>query len=395
VTDRPHVADWATDWDHLGRQYHEEAVAVWEELRGRCPVAHTPRFGGAWLAVNYADVMAVTHDTATFSSRETNLYDVRPQRLLVMPPISLDPPEQTSYRQLLLPMFTPSAVEHLAPQVEALCHRLIDAFIDTGHADAGGDYAQHVPVLMTARLLGLPESDADRFRAWIHDMIERGQSEPEVGAQAIRELLSYFREQLAHRRENPGDDVTSLLANAEVNGEPLDERTRAAMLLLMLIGGVDTTWTALGASLWHLATHPEDQARLRQQPELLDTALEEFLRFYSPVEIGRIATRDTMVGGCPIAEGDRFWLAFPAANRDPVEFPDADQFVIDRQPNRHVAFGVGAHRCLGSNLARMEMKVAIATWLQRVPPFRLRADTTVEWTTGGNVRGPRVIPITF
>jgi hypothetical protein len=211
--------------------------------------------------------------------------------------------------------------------------------------------------------------------------------EPQVGAQAIRELLSYFREQLAHRRDHPSD-VTTLLDNAEVNGEPLDERTRAAMLLLLLIGGIDTTWTALGASLWHLTTHPDDQARLRQQPELVDTALEEFLRFYAPVEIGRIATRDTILSGCPIAAGDQMWLSFPAACRDPAEFPDADQFVIDRQPNRHVAFGAGVHRCLGSNLARMEMKVAIATWLQRVPTFRLREDTTVEWTTSGNVRGP-------
>jgi cytochrome P450 len=213
--------------------------------------------------------MAVTHDTATFSSRVTNLFDVRPKRLLEMPPITIDPPEHTSYRHLLLPMFTPSAVERLAPQVEALCHRLIDAFIETGHADAGVDYAQHVPVLMTARLLGLPDSDADRFRAWIHDMIERGQSEPEVGAQAIRELLSYFREQLAHRNDHPSDDVTSLVANAEVNGEPVDERTKAAMLLLMLIGGVDTTWPALGASLWHLATHPRIRRGYASNPSSL------------------------------------------------------------------------------------------------------------------------------
>ena len=199
MTERLDVADWATDWDPLGRQYHDDAVMVWEDLRGRCPVAHTERFGGAWLAVDYADVVAVTHDTATFSSREPNLFDVRPERLLVMPPITIDPPEHTSYRHLLLPMFTPAAIQRLVPQVEALCHRLIDAFIDTGRADAGADYAQHVPVLITARLLGLPEADADRFRGWIHDMIERGPSEPDVGAQATRELLHYFREQLIDR----------------------------------------------------------------------------------------------------------------------------------------------------------------------------------------------------
>jgi cytochrome P450 len=146
-------------------------VGVWEDLRERCPVAHTQRFEDAWLAVNHGDVVDVTHDTATFSSRIPHLFNVRPESWLGMPPITLDPPEHMPHRRLLLPMFTPAAVERLVPQTEALCDRLIDTFIDTGRADAGVDYAQHVPVLMTARLLGLPESDADRFRGWIHDLM--------------------------------------------------------------------------------------------------------------------------------------------------------------------------------------------------------------------------------
>jgi cytochrome P450 len=294
----------------------------------------------------------------------------------------------------MLPQFTVSAVARFYPQVEALCARLIDAFIADGHADAGVDYAQHVPVAVTAWLLGLPESDADRFRAWIHDAIEN-HSEPEVANAAIREVLAYLREQLTYRRDRPGDDLVSLLVDAEIDGAPLDDRTKAAMLFVLLVGGIDTTWTVLGASLWHLATHPEDQAQLREEPELLDTALEEFLRFYAPVEIGRIASRDTTLGGCPVAEGDSVWLSFPAANRDPAAFPDADRFVLDRQPNRHIAFGVGIHHCLGKHLARMELKAAIGTWLSRLPPFRVREGATVEWTTGGIVRGPRVIPVEF
>lgn len=395
MTERPHVDNWATDWDHLGRQYHEEAPTVWADLRARCPVAHTERFEGAWLPVNYADLMTVTHDTATFSSRATNLFDVRPEHSGVLPPITLDPPEHMKYRRILQPMFTPLAVRRFVPQAEALCHRLIDAFIGSGRADAGFDYAQHVPVIITAEILGVPTSDADRFRQWIHDMLEVGQSEPEVGLQAAREVAAYLRDQLAYRKNRPGDDAVSIVDSAEVDGEPLDERIKVTMLMLLLIGGIDTTWAVLGAALWHLATHPDDQARLRRQPGLLDMALEEFLRFYAPVEIGRVATCDTELSGCPIPEGGQVWLSFPAGNRDPAVFAAADRFVIDREHNRHLAFGAGVHRCQGAHLARLELRVAISTWLQRVPPFRLREAATVEWTTGGNVRGPRAIPIEF
>lgn len=300
MTERDHVGDWATDWDHLGRQSHEEAPRVWADLRARCPVAHTERFEGAWLPVNYADQMTVTHDTVTFSSHETNLFDVRQGRPPVLPPITLDPPEHMKYRRILQPMFTPLAVRRFAPRAEALCHQLIDAFIGAGRADAGVDYAQHVPVIVTAEILGVPTSGADRFRHWIHDMLEVGQSEPEVGVRAAREVGDYLQEQLAYRRTRPGDDAISVVDDAEVDGEPLDEPTKVRMLLLLLIGGIDTTWAVLGAALWHLATHPEDQDRLRREPQL-----------------------------------------------------------------------------------------------QRVPEFRLQERATVEWTTGGNVRGPRVIPVEF
>jgi cytochrome P450 len=167
------------------------------------------------------------------------------------------------------------------------------------------------------------------------------------------------------------------------------------MLLVLLIGGIDTTWTTLGAALLHLATHAEDQARLRAEPELLETALEEFLRFYAPVEIGRLVTHDTEVGGCPVAAGEHVWLSYPAANRDPSVFPDADRFIIDRRENRHLTFGVGVHRCLGSNLARMELRVALDTWLKRVPSFRVPDGRSIGWSSGGNVRGPREIPVVF
>lgn len=394
MQERPRVEDWATDWDYLVPEYHEHAPEVWEELRERCPFPHTDRFQGACLALRYGDVTAVAHDPSRFSSREPNLYDETPERLLITPPISIDPPHHAGYRRVMLPALSPHAVQRLVPETEAACHALIDGIVGSAAVDAARDYAQHVPVVVTAALLGLPAEDGDRFRGWVHDIVE-SIDDIERNVAATREALAYFRTQLADRREHGGDDVTALVARGELDGEPIGEKTQAAMLLLLLLGGVDTTWSALGSALLHLATHPEDQERLRREPELLDTAIEEFLRFYAPAEIGRVVTADTELAGRHIPAGEHVWVSFPAANRDPAAFPDADRFVIDRKLNRHVAFGVGIHRCIGSNLARMELRVALDVWMRRLPPFRLDDDATVEWTAGGNVRGPRTVPIVF
>jgi cytochrome P450 len=161
-----------------------------------------------------------------------------------------------------------------------------------------------------------------------------------------------------------------------------------------MIAGIDTTWSAIGSSLWHLATHPEDVARLVAEPELMDSAVEEFLRAYAPVTMARVVTTDTEFQGCPMHEGDKVLMNFPAANRDPAAFENADEVILDRAQNRHVAFGSGIHRCAGSNLARMELKVAIEEWLARFPAFSLAEGAEVTWA-GGQVRGPRSVPVVF
>jgi cytochrome P450 len=391
---RLRVEDWATDWDYLSPEYHEHAPDIWKDLRERCPFARTDRFQGAYLAIRYDDVTAIAHETAGFSSRDPNLFDEPPERRVEMPPITLDPPSHAAHRRVMLPAFSPRAVQRLIPATEATCHALIDGFVDTATVDAGRDYAAHVPVSVTAALLGLPAEDGSRFRGWVHDIVE-SVHDLERNIAATREALAYFRQKLAERRERGGDDVMALLARGETDSGPIPERTQAAMLLLLLLGGIDTTWSAVGSALLHLATHPEDQSRLRADPGLLDTAVEEFLRLYAPAEIGRVATADADIAGRRISAGEHVWLSFPAANRDPEVFADADRFVIDRRLNRHVAFGVGIHRCIGSNLARMELRVALDVWMRRLPPFRLADDAVIEWTEGGNVRGPRTIPVVF
>ncbi|CAN5190991.1 hypothetical protein BH20ACT3_BH20ACT3_00530 [soil metagenome] len=177
-----------------------------------------------------------------------------------------------------------------------------------------------------------------------------------------------------------------------MGGERLTNEHIFGTIALLIIAGIDTTWSAIGASLWHLAHSPADRERLATDPDVLPFAIEEFLRFYAPVAMARIAATDTEVGGCPVAERDWVLLPFPAANRDPEAFEQAGEFVIDRKRNRHVAFGLGIHRCLGSNLARLELTVAVDEWMKRIPDFELADPDAVRWSTG-QVRGPRQLPI--
>ncbi|MFN0026558.1 MAG: cytochrome P450 [Acidimicrobiales bacterium] len=240
-------------------------------------------------------------------------------------------------------------------------------------------------------MLGILDSDADMFRGWVHDILES--QDMARNAASTREALAYFRDRLAERREQPGDDIISLLAHSELDGEPLLDRTIAGSALILLLAGIDTVWNTLGSALWHLAGHPDDLRRLRAEPELMDAAVEEFLRFYAPVGLFRCVTRDSELAGKTLRAGEHVMLSFPAANRDPDVFPDADTFVIDRAHSRHVAFGVGIHRCIGSNIARMEMQVALEAWIRRIPTFRLDPSRPVEMTEGGAIRGPRCVPL--
>jgi cytochrome P450 len=204
----------------------------------------------------------------------------------------------------------------------------------------------------------------------------------------------YFRPYVEARRLSPGEDLISFLVQAKHDDAPLTERHLYGTLRLILIAGIDTTWSAIGSSLWHLAKTPADRERLVAEPALMASAVEEFLRAYAPVTMARQVVNDVEVGGCPMQAGKLVMLSFPAANRDPQAFTDADRVIIDRQDNRHAAFGLGIHRCIGSNLARMEIAVALEEWLKRIPDFRLADPTAVSWSCG-SVRGPRALPLTL
>lgn len=398
-TTPPPVADWATDFDHTHPDYAANAPAIWDELRETCPVARSERFGGVWLPVRHDDVRAIADDTDTYSSRGPVVTPYKPDipaPIGYAPPISSDPPFHAIARRLLLPPFAPKAVKALEPFTRTYCNQLIDQLLADGpEIDAAIGYAQHIPVKIIAHMLGVPEEDGDLFRTFIHRIMESPGVHEDLAYEDT--LEHYLDSQITLHRANPrnpeeGGDLIDYLIQADIEGMPLsDEHVRGSVALL-LIAGIDTTWSAIGASLWHLAQHPEDRQRLVDQPEIRPFAVEEFLRAYAPVTMARIATTDHELRGCPVKEGDWLLLPFPAANRDPEMFEDADRVIIDRKANRHGAFGLGIHRCLGSNLARMELTVALDTWLDRVGPCELIDPTSVRWSTG-QIRGPRELPM--
>jgi cytochrome P450 len=211
--------------------------------------------------------------------------------------------------------------------------------------------------------------------------------------QGFQEIREYFTAHLMERRKNPGDDLISYLTlQTYPDGRQFTDNHVLGSVQLLLVAGIDTTWSGIGSCLWHLAKTPDDRRRLVQDPGLMPSAIEEFLRAYSPVTMAREVAKEARINGCTFRAGQMVLLSFPAANRDPDVFPDADKVVIDRKENRHAAFGLGIHRCVGSNLARMEMTVAVEEFLKRIPEFQLAGKVT--WSEG-SVRGPRKLPLRF
>jgi len=391
----PPVTDWVHDFDHTDPRWTEDPFPIWDQLRAECPVVHTDRFLGCYLPTTYEAVKQIAHDTEHFSSRRVVVRDVRPEQVGNAPPITSDPPEHKPAKQLLLPPFTPDAMKKLEPRVRAICNELIDDFIAEGKCDAAARYTKHIPVRAIAHMLGIPEKDSDLFIRWIHEILELGIKDNEIFLRGIREMGEYFVGHIEERKRHPTDDLISTLMKAKgKDGQPLSDEHVQGSLRLLLIAGIDTTWSAIGSSLWHLAKTPADRERLVAEPTLMPSAVEELLRAYSPVTMAREVMKETVISGCPVKPGNMVLLSFPAANRDPAVFPDADKVLIDRKENRHAAFGLGIHRCVGSNLARMEMTVALEEWLKRIPDFRLDPAGQVKWSEG-TVRGPRQLPMLF
>jgi cytochrome P450 len=391
------VVDFATDWDHTDPAWVADPYPIWEDLRERCPVAHTDRYAGGWFPTTHEMVSSVANDTDHFTSRSVVVsHNKFPPNAVApiggAPPITSDPPFHQIARRLILPAFAPGPINAMEPQVRALCTKHLDSLEGRVEIDAGADYAQFISPGVIATMLGFPEEDEDLFRDFVHLVLDLVDLSPEVRGPMFMPMAEYFDTQINDHLANPRDDFTSYLLNVEIGGEKLAPEHVRGTMVLTLVAGIDTTWSAIGSAIWHLAQNPDDLARLVNEPDLMGVAVEEFLRFYAPVTMARMVKEDIDFYGCPMKKDDWVLLGFPAANRDPEVFEDADKFIIDRAINRHAAFGLGIHRCVGSNLARMELRVAIEEFITRYPRFELSDPDAVTWAPG-QVRGPRAIPL--
>jgi len=394
-------------FDHHSPEFAADPVGALSSLRSACPVAWSESYGGFWVLTRYEDVSTVLSDAATFSSR----HDLEPgsayQGASIPPPpmrfvpLELDPPDFLPYRRLLNPSFSPAAVARHRPLVEKCTDWCIDQVKANGRIDFVDDLASPVPAMATLNLLGLPLSDWPRHAAAWHGSVAHP-PHSEAHAHAVAAQMS-IREDLAaeveRRRAQPDRERSGLIdvcVDAEIEGAPIDATTLVDIFVLVLAGGVDTTTGAAAGALAYLSENRQDRQRLIEQPELLAAACEEFLRWITPSPVlGRTTNLPTDIGGRRIGPQERVMANLFAANRDPAAFDRPEEVVFDRPQKRHAAFGFGIHRCIGANLARMEIQAMISRVLARIPDYEVNADDVERYHTAGIQNGYISVPARF
>jgi cytochrome P450 len=343
-----------------------------------------------------ADIEMALKHTELFSSN-MDAIDLGNLRPLI--PLQIDPPEHAKYRRILDPLFTPREMARREPRVTKLVNEMIDRFADRGECDFHAEFAVPLPCTVFLQLLGLPLADLEKFLVWKDGVIrpegaQGYESHGEAAAPAALQIYEYFERAIDDHIANPRDDVLSAMIAADVEGQPLSREELLDICFLFLIAGLDTVTDSLDCFFVYLARHPEHRRQLVEQPDVLPSAIEELLRWETPVPgIARVAMQDVEVSGCPISKGERVSPLLGAANTDPAEFPDPELVDFERNPNRHRAFGGGPHRCLGSHLARMELRVALREFHRRIPDYEIPPGTELTYTRG--LRSVEMLPLTF
>lgn len=374
-------------------------------LRREAPVYWhpEPEGGGFWAVTKYDDVVTVSMDPATFSSalQGSLIEDPPVDALPVMRSllINQDPPRHTKYRRLVSKGFTPAMVRRLEPHIRELTGRIIDRVAPWGHCDFVTDVAAELPLQVIVELMGVPLEDRHRVFDWSNRML--GNADPEYSGsveearRASLELYAYANELASRRKRDPQNDLVSVLMRADVDGEALSEAEFDAFFMLLAVAGNETTRNAIAGGMLALIQHPEQRARLLADPSLLPLAVEEMLRWVSPViHFRRTATRDTELRGQRIRRGDKVVIYYASANRDEDHFPNGDVFDVGRTPNEHVAFGPGGpHFCLGANLARLEMRIMFEELLRRLPDMELAGP--VQRLRSNFINGIKHMPVRY
>lgn len=377
---------------------------AFRQLRAEAPVHFHPEPGGPgfWAVTKHADVVAVSKDPWRFSSHRggTNIQDYPPENLstiqLLM--LNMDPPQHNKFRRLVSTGFTPRMVAQLEPRIREATRIILDAVAPRGECDFVRSISAELPLVVIAELMGVPQEDRHRLFDLSNRLI--GFDDPEFqrsiedAQQAAMEMWMYANQLAVARKGNKADDLVSVLMSAQVDGEALTEMEFDSFFLLLAVAGNETTRTLISGGMLALAEHPEQRARLMADPSLLPTAVEEMLRWVTPVlHFRRTATRDTELRGVPIKENDKVVMFYASANRDEDVFTKPDVFDVGRTPNEHLAFGVGQHVCLGNSLARLEIRIMFEELLGRMPDIELAGP--VRRLRSNFVNGFKSIPVRF
>jgi cytochrome P450 len=380
-----------TEFDHHSEQYAADPWGTAAKLASKCPVAWSEKHGGYWVISGYEEVREAARDSKTFSSRHdlpngcsafqgVNIPSVDGRYL----PIELDPPEQLDWRRLLAPRFSPAMADKLRPMMEQFCTWSLDRHIEGGEIDLVEGYTSAVPAMVTLHLLGLPLAHWHTYVEMTHKInYTAGDDRLRVFGQfdaMLREVVAEAR----LRRSEPKDDLLTTLVQMKIKGEPLSDADIASACGTIIAGGIDTTSAVVAGTLKHLAENPKLRQRLIETPADLPQAIEEFLRYISPVTgLGRTASRDVELGGQSIRAGDRVHIMWHGANMDNRTFADPTRVDIDRDTSSHVTFGYGAHRCLGSSIARADMPIMLRHVLTRIPDYELIPGRTIRYPSIG------------
>jgi len=394
------------EFDQHSREYREAYPAVAHELRDRCPVVWSGSHGGFWVVAGHEMLSAIAKRTDLLSNDHDpdgvrNGYDgiALPARGSTRVGfVEMDPPEQSEYRRVLNPFLSPSGVQVWNPLLADLTRACIDDVIETGRLDFVDDFANIVPAVLTMAMLGLPLADWEIYCEPTHMQVYTPPTSPDIPK--LMELHARMTDRLAQyveiRSREPRPGMLTALLNAKVMGEFVSDEEIVATMVLLIAGGFDTTTSLLASALEWLDGHPDERVRLVEDPRHLDLATEEFLRYFSPAQgNARTVKEDCEVAGFQFSEGERMLLSFAMCNHDPSSFPNPDEIVLDRFPNPHAAFGLGAHRCIGSNLARLDFKYMLREALRRMPDYRIDHAGREQYESIGSINGFRHLPATF
>jgi cytochrome P450 len=374
-------AGWADfQYDHHSSRVSAAPHDLWRRLREQCPVIHSDRYGGFWLVTGYDDVKTVLSDTATFTATEgINL----PRMNIPSLPGESDPPVHTHYRSLLNPLLAPQVIKQHEGWIRDLAREWVANVRGKEQFDACADFCEPFAKRVSLRVIGYPLEDLDRIDHWT-EVLVTGLRGDEEGVRVSREFFGYLADSLSRRAESPPqDDLLSAIASGRIDGEPLDSQVKQSLLLQITLGGLHTTGAVLAGALVWLAGHPEDRTRLRHEPDLFRSATEEFIRYVTPVPHStRTTVREVELTGCPIAAHETVMFNLGSANYDRTIFEDPDDVVLDRFPNRHLGFGAGPHRCVGSHLAKLTVRIGLEEFLAEIGDFEVADYYALRWSHG-------------